>query len=239
MWTCPTGGGPEAAPERPLSFQNFGQDLETRLATMRGYGPHLRAWAWHYYAAESEKAALFGPDLAGEAASSLRLFAAFKNDGAWTPEEYIKQDREFYFPFEMLRKVDRMTMANSVEGRPPFAAPSVLAHADKLRFNHLIKGQTLKWVLRRAFADILPQEITDRPKHGFNVPIDHWLKNEWADLMEETFSPGSELDRLGLLAPGARETAQRMLNDPLRLNGHTLFSFIMIDKWLTQERQWR
>ncbi len=235
----PHEDGPEAAPDRPLSFQNFGQDLQVRLKALASYEPAKRAWAWHYYAAETEKAALFGPDLAGTMQSSLRHFAAFKNNGQWTPEEFIKQDREFYFPFEMLRKVDRMTMANSVEGRPPFAAPAVLAHADKLRFSHMIKGETLKWVLRRAFADILPAEITDRPKHGFNVPIDHWLKNEWADLMEETFTSGSELDRLGILGPNASATAQALLNDPLRLNGHTLFSFIMINKWLALEKTWR
>ena len=73
-------------------------------------------------------------------------------------------------PQEMLRKVDRMTMAYSVEGRVPFATPAVLSHAAKLSYANMVKGNVLKWSLRQAFSDILPVEITERPKHGFNVP---------------------------------------------------------------------
>ena len=88
------------------------------------------------------------------------------------------------------RKLDRMTMAFSVEGRVPFAAPAVQAHAAKLRLGEMVRPGVLKWALRRAFAPLLPDEVVQRPKHGFNVPIDHWLKGQWSDLVEEAFSPG-------------------------------------------------
>jgi len=132
----------------------------------------------------------------------------------------------------MLRKADRMTMAFSVEGRIPFAAPAVQALASQLKFSHMIKGNTLKWILRKAFEDLLPQEIINRPKHGFNVPIDHWLKNEWSDLLKSAFAPSSALSRHGFLANGADQIAMNMRDDPIRLNGHTLFSYIMLDMWL-------
>ena len=63
---------------------------------------------------------------------------------------------------------------------------------------------TLKTSLRQAFADILPPEVVARPKHGFNVPIDHWLKNEWSDLVDEAFAPGSALHRSGIVGAGRR-----------------------------------
>jgi asparagine synthase (glutamine-hydrolysing) len=217
-------------PAGPLSFQNFGVDLNGRLAALAGYPPPLRAWAWHYYAAESEKAELFHPDLAAQSAGSLRHFAALPDPAG--PVDYIRHDRGFYLPFEMMRKLDRMTMACSVEGRAPFVAPAVLSHAEKLGFGRMVRGDTLKWALRRAFADILPAEITERPKHGFNVPIDHWLKGEWADLPERAFCAGSALDRAGLLRSGAGDAARRMLHDPQRLNGHTIFCYIMLNLWL-------
>jgi asparagine synthase (glutamine-hydrolysing) len=220
-----------------LSFQNFGIALPQRLAAIDAMPASQKAWAWHYYAHEEEKKALFASGFDERLDTSLRHFAAFRADLEWEPVNFIAQDRDFYFPNEMLRKVDRMTMAYSVEGRVPFAAPAILAHADKLRFHDMVAPDgTLKSVLRRAFADRLPPEVVARPKHGFNVPIDHWLKNEWADLIDEAFSPDSALSRSGVAAPGAGQAARAMLNNAERLNGHTIFCMIMLNRWLEQER---
>lgn len=216
----------------PLTFQNFGVDLQSRLAAIYSYPPAKRAWAWHYYAAESEKSALFNRDRFEATRSSLRFFDDFKSAADWTPEDFIRQDREFYFPNEMLRKVDRMTMAHSVESRVPFAAAAVLSHADKLKYKSLIKDGSLKWVLRRAFEDLLPQALVNRPKHGFNVPIDHWLKNEWSDLVDDAFSPDSALTKSGLVRRDSRKVAAGMLRETSRLNGHTIFCYIMLNYWL-------
>ena len=215
-----------------VSFQNFGVPLAKRLASIDALPGPGRAWAWHYYAHEDEKAALFAPEFRAGLESSLRQFDSFR-DEPWRPIDFIAQDRAFYFPNEMLRKVDRMTMAYSVEGRVPFAAPAVLSHADKLDFGDMVGSDgTLKWLLRRAFADMLPADVVARPKHGFNVPIDHWLKNDWADLVDGTFSPDSALCRAGMVVEGAGQTARAMLHDPSRLNGHTVFCMIMLNTWL-------
>ena len=215
-----------------ISFQNFGLSLRARLAALSRYSPQTRAWAWHYYAAETEKAALYDFAPFEKVHSSLRHFHAFRSAPTWAAEEFIRQDREFYFPYEMLRKADRMTMAHSVEGRVPFAAPAVLAHADKLRYHHMVRGDSLKWVLREAFAPLLPDKVRQRPKHGFNVPIDHWLKGEWAPMVEETFSSDSALMKMGLIHPKSLDYAKHMLRDPQRLNGHSIFSFIILNLWL-------
>jgi len=222
--------------EDVVSFQNFGIPLGDRLATIDAMPAPERAWAWHYYAHEEEKKALFSADFSDGMCSSLGHFRAYRDGKPWRPLDFVAQDRDFYFPNEMLRKVDRMTMAYSVEGRVPFAAPSVLSHADKLEFSHLVAASgTLKTVLRKAFADILPPEVVARPKHGFNVPIDHWLKGEWADLVDETFAPGSALHRTGIASPEAGQVARAMLRDASRLNGHTVFCMIMLNRWLEQD----
>ena len=215
-----------------ISFQNFGLNISQRLNHISKYSPQKRAWAWHYYAAESEKSKLYNKEYFGPVLTSLRNFYEFNSDDNWQPEEFIRQDRQFYFPNEMLRKVDRMTMAFSVEGRTPFSAPSVLAHSDKLKYSHMVRNNSLKWALREAFSHILPESIYLRPKHGFNVPIDHWLKNEWGDMVEETFCSNSALMKLGLIHKKSRNYAIQMLNDPDRLNGHTIFSFIILNLWI-------
>jgi len=222
---------PAAGEYENVSFQNFGVELEQRLKILNSFPAPKKAWAWHYYASESEKAGLFNKDIFDIPKNSLRWFEQFSKKKKWTAKEYITQDRQFYFPNEMLRKVDRMTMAYSIEGRAPFAASSILSLADKLPAKVLIKEGKLKWILRKAFEDVLPEEVISRPKHGFNIPIDHWLKNDWAFLMEETFSPGSELSKRGLIHAQSRQLAWNMLNDPQRLNGHTLFCFIMLNMW--------
>ena len=230
--TRATGDLGNAGKQRSVSFQNFGLTQEERLQKLAGYTAQQRAWAWHYYADEKEKQALFAADWQQSLHSSLRHFAAFDPAPEWEPLQYVAQDRDFYLPNEMLRKLDRMTMAHSVEGRVPFAAPAVLAHAERLTYSQMVRGKSLKWALREAYADILPADIIERPKHGFNVPIDHWLKGEWHDLLEEAFAPGSALHRHGMVASDSAAVAERMLHDAERLNGHTLFCFIVLNRWL-------
>jgi asparagine synthase (glutamine-hydrolysing) len=238
-WYSYLGGKGRRTGARPaegiVSFQNFGIPLAERLATIDALPNEARAWAWHYYAHEDEKAALFAEDFRAGLSSSLRHFRRAGDADAWRPVDFVAQDRDFYFPNEMLRKVDRMTMAYSVEGRVPFAAPAILSHADKLEFRHMVGDDgTMKLALRRAFADLLAPDIVARPKHGFNVPIDHWLKNEWADLVEQCFAPGSALHRAGIASADAGTVARRLLHDESRLNGHTVFSMIMLNLWLEQ-----
>ena len=218
------------ASDAAVSFQNIGLTLQARLGALVTMAPARRAWAWHYYADESEKSQLFARDWMDGIGSSLVHFQALSKRSS--PEDFIRHDRNFYFPNEMLKKVDRMGMAYSIEGRSPFAAPAVLALADKLSLKHMVRGKELKWALRRAFEDILPSETIGRPKHGFNVPIDHWLRTEWADMVDEAFADGSPLRRQGIVSGSSLSVARRMLADPDRLNGHTIFSFIMLNKWL-------
>jgi asparagine synthase (glutamine-hydrolysing) len=225
------GGGVVA--DGIVSFQNFGLALDARLAAIDRMPPSAQGWAWHYYAHEDEKAALFSTDFRQGLRTSLRFFDGL--DPGAQPVDFVSHDRDFYFPNEMLRKLDRMTMAYSVEGRAPFAAPSVLSHARKLGMHDMIAPDgSLKDILRRAFADMLPDEVVRRPKHGFNVPIDHWLKGEWSDLVDATFAPSSALVRMDIAAPGAGQIARAMLQDQQRLNGHSIFCMIMLNAWFEQ-----
>lgn len=215
-----------------VSSQNHGMSLKDRLQNLSQYKAHKRAWAWHYYASEAEKQKLFSSNIYDSSDTSLRFFTKYNGSDQWDAEDYIRQDRQFYLPNEMLKKMDRMTMAYSVEGRAPFVAPSVLSLADQLKYTQLIKDGSLKWMLRAAFADILPQGVLSRPKHGFNVPIDHWLKSDWKPLVDQTFSADSMLVQKGIINRQSVDVAHTMIADPDRLNGHSIFCFIMLNKWL-------
>ena len=72
----------------------------------------------HYYASESQKNNIFSKDIM-RVFSSLRHFQKFNSNTKWSGKTFISQDRDFYLSNEMLQKLDRMTMAASVEGRVP------------------------------------------------------------------------------------------------------------------------
>lgn len=216
------------------SWQDVGMPEPERARRVRALPGPRQQRAWHYYATLGVKSSLFSSEVTREASISTRLMADFKPDETWWPLDFLNHDRDFYFPFEMLVKADRMTMRMGVEGRVPFAAPRLQHIARNLPFSQLVRGGELKSVLRRAFAPHLPPGVAARPKHGFNVPVDHWLKGSWADLMERALSPGSRLHKRGFLHPQALTRARALLADPLTLHGHTLLSYIMLELWLEE-----
>ncbi|QQG36334.1 MAG: asparagine synthase (glutamine-hydrolyzing) [Micavibrio aeruginosavorus] len=225
---------PGCAGQSVVSMHNKDRPADEIISAIASYDHPKRAWAWHYYAAEEEKRALFNRDAFSDALSSYRIFAQYKSTNDWSAMDYIRQDRRCYLPYEMMVKLDRMTMAHSVEGRAPLVAPHLLNLADGLSYRHMVKGGVLKPLLREAFADILPVSVTQRPKHGFRVPIDKWLNDDWHNLVQETFSNDSALNRSGFLSPQAAQLAQDMLTSRERIHGHTIFCFIMMNMWLSQ-----
>lgn len=93
---------------------------------------------------------------------------------------------------DMLTKVDRMSMANSLEVRTPFLDHSVVDYVFSLPASYKITATQRKKILKDSFSDLIPQEILNLPKHGFEVPLLKWFRNElWAminnDLLSEKF----------------------------------------------------
>jgi asparagine synthase (glutamine-hydrolysing) len=202
--------------------------LTDREKAIESYPQQFKAWALHYYASEDEKSKLFSSKIS--ALSSIRYFSS---ENFQAPVDFLNFDRNFYFPNEMLTKVDRMTMAYSIEGRAPFASPEVQLFAKLLPWEVLVKGETLKWCLRKSFEGDLPEYVTKRKKHGFNVPIDYWLKNDWNDLLRHAFSADSALTKMGIINPSANDEMEAMLIN-YDVNGHVLFAFIMLNMWLEE-----
>ena len=218
----------ENGPVKP--FGNSTLPVNQRLASMSHLSARERAWAWHYYASENDKRQLFSSDLTDQISSSLYVFERVPSNPS--PIDYIKHDRDFYLPNEMMRKLDLMTMAHSVEGRAPLVSRRVLALAEHLRFDHMVRGERLKVMLRDAFEHVLPNSIVGRPKKSFVVPIEKWLKNDWRDLVLDSLASDSQLAKHGMIASNATDVATRMLSDSDRKNGHTLFCMVMLNLWL-------
>jgi len=81
-----------------------------------------------------------------------------------------------YLPGALLPKVDRTTMAHSLEARSPFLDHEVMQLAACLPVKHKVKGQRTKRILREAFVDLLPDAVENRGKVGFSVPLGMWFR---------------------------------------------------------------
>ncbi|MFB6308527.1 MAG: asparagine synthase (glutamine-hydrolyzing), partial [Haloarculaceae archaeon] len=90
-------------------------------------------------------------------------------------------DTAFVLPNQMLTKVDQASMANSLEVRVPFLDTAVVEYAMSLPTEHKITARDSKRVLKRAFEDVLPPEILERDKQGFDMPIGAWFRTALHD----------------------------------------------------------
>ena len=88
-------------------------------------------------------------------------------------------------PNSLLMKVDKMTMAHSLEARVPFLDHELVEYSTVIPSGHKIRRLTGKYILRQAMRELLPHEIVKRPKHGFLVPLNSWLKNELKEYAQE------------------------------------------------------
>jgi asparagine synthase (glutamine-hydrolysing) len=91
-----------------------------------------------------------------------------------------------YLPGDLMTKVDIASMAHSLEVRAPFLDVNVVEFAASLPASLKFRRGRGKYLLRRAFGDLLPREIWKRSKMGFGVPLDHWFRNELQDLTRDT-----------------------------------------------------
>jgi asparagine synthase (glutamine-hydrolysing) len=90
------------------------------------------------------------------------------------------RDLNRYLPLDILTKVDRMTMAHSIEARPPLLDHPLVEFAATVPARFRIHNGTTKYLLKQAMRGILPDHIIDRPKQGFAVPLARWLRHDLA-----------------------------------------------------------
>jgi len=140
-------------------------------------------------------------------------------------------DLKSYLPDDVLTKVDRMSMAVSLEVRPPFLDHELVEYVASIPSELKLKGLSSKYILKEVAKTLLPKEIINRKKSGFTMPVRNWLRHELKPLLHD-FLLDSSLNRHGLYFN--RKYIEHLVHehDSMRANhSHILWTLIVFSIW--------
>jgi asparagine synthase (glutamine-hydrolysing) len=109
-------------------------------------------------------------------------------------------DTKLYLPNDILTKVDRMSMAHSIEARVPLLDHKLVEFAATIPSELKLRGNTTKYIFKRAMEGILPDPILHRPKRGFAIPLSRWFRGRLNGFVRDLLLDGTSRQR-GILNP--------------------------------------
>lgn len=145
--------------------------------------------------------------------------------------KFLWVDQKYYLPDDILYKCDRMSMAHSLEVRPPFLDHRIVEFAARLPENFKIHGPVLKFILRELMRDKLPPAVLTRPKEGFDIPAHRWFRGPLRPMAEDVLSADA-VRRTGLFRA---EAVDRIKADHFRRRanyGYQLWGLLTLFLWM-------
>jgi asparagine synthase (glutamine-hydrolysing) len=184
-----------------------------------------------------EKPALLSADLRaslGPVDPEARLARHFErySDLPW-PSQMMRFDLETYLPDDVLTKVDRMSMAHSIESRVPLLDNAVIDFATALPSAMKIRNGRRKHILKEVASRLLPEGLVDRPKQGFGVPLGVWFRGGLRELFADTLLSARALQR-GYFQP---RFVRQLVDEHLSgRRDHTLrlWQLVVFERWHQQ-----
>ena len=146
-------------------------------------------------------------------------------DGHWLTK-LQSLDLQRYLPLDILTKVDRMSMAHSIETRVPLLDHELVEFAATIPPELRLRNGRTKYIFKRAMPGILPDEVIDRPKHGFGIPLGRWFRGQLGNFVRELLLSETSRRRGIFNTSYVEELVQRHENGrELDLHLWTLISF--------------
>ena len=186
---------------------------------------------WNGTFSDAEKRALVCPANPGALAAILQELSQAGEELA----AYLWFDQGCYLPDDILMKVDRMSMAHSIEVRPPFLDHRIVEFAASLPADFKIRGARQKVILKDLMKGKLPPAILQRKKIGFDIPAHHWLRGPLRELMRDTLAAGAS-EHAEVFRPAAIEACIRRHLERRANLGYHLWGLMILFLWM---RRWQ
>jgi asparagine synthase (glutamine-hydrolysing) len=172
---------------------------------------------------------------------SHRLIEALHAAECSSLNRYLMTDQSYYLPDDILYKTDRMSMAHSLEVRPPFLDHRIVEFAASLPEGFKIRGITQKFILKELMRNKLPRAVTKRPKVGFDIPAHDWFRGALRNLLLDTITPAAVkatgIFELRAIQGLIRDHMERRINAGYHLWG-LLTLFLWMRRWGVESRPW-
>lgn len=170
------------AVERRLPLSQNRARIAARALAGRSLPERLDGWFAPFTVAERDRLMGRGANAAGRVSA---------RHGVHGLEMMLRHDQTGWLPDNLLERGDRMSMAASLELRPPFLDLDVVALARRLPASAKVRHGTGKWVVKEVARRYLPTSIVDRPKVGFRVPLDAWFREGLSAAVRDLVAPDS------------------------------------------------
>jgi asparagine synthase (glutamine-hydrolysing) len=193
----------------------------------------LQHYRWLSHLPAVEKAELYRPSLResldgfSAAAPVVLTLGECRND---LLNRQLHADFKLFLADDILVKVDRMSMATSLEARAPLLDKDVVELAFRMPGSLKLRGYRRKHILKQAMADKLPASILNRRKEGFSIPMKNWLRSELRPLMESLLSR-ERVEARGLFEWPAVERRMREHLEGGKNHAHQLFPLMVFERW--------
>jgi asparagine synthase (glutamine-hydrolysing) len=197
------------------------------------HDPGLGHARWRVFLTEQQQGRLFTAGARAEMVTPLgvhieQLFAEARNRGPLAQSLYV--DLFSYLPDDILAKVDRMSMAVSLESRVPYLDQEMVELAFQVPDRLKIRDGTSKWILKRIAERYIPKDVVHRPKEGFSVPLKHWIAEGYRGLMDELLSV-ERIRREGIFEWAEIERLRKEHLAGRRNHAHQLWAIMMFQAW--------
>ncbi|HKY30838.1 MAG TPA: asparagine synthase (glutamine-hydrolyzing) [Pyrinomonadaceae bacterium] len=218
----------------PVKTKNLSFDYKAlRFITGTKYEPVARHHVWFGSFTPEEQRELLTNEVLQN--SDGDIYAAARNmmdecDADDIVERMQNLDTRLYLAEDILTKVDRASMAVSLEVRAPFLDHRLAEYAASLPVDYKLRGRRTKYILKRAVSDLVPRFVPRRGKKGFGVPVAEWLKVKLRPLARDLLSP-ARVKRAGFFNPDYITRLQDEHERGVANHRKTLWTLLMFELW--------
>ena len=173
---------------------------------------------------------LFGERAHADPFSSVRQ-RFVRSDIDSHAEQILSGDMDTYLVDDILVKVDRTTMANSLEARAPLLDQNLIAFAARLPFDLKLRGEQGKYLFRKVAARLLPAEVLTKRKQGFAIPLATWFRNDLRPMLLDTIGSRAFKER-GIFDQAGIQRLVDEHQQGLQDRGELLWMVMVLETWM-------